>query len=107
MNTHEGAGANQTPFTEEKIVSAAIKYGEKIVTGTWHGDAQDKATKEDPDFLDEAVPKVDGFITSTGRFVDRTTALEIAEKHTQLVADENRFDFDELITEDLQKDKGH
>lgn len=65
----------------ETIKEAAIKIGDKVFTGQIHADAFDAA--QEKGFVN--FKNVEGgFITSTGRFVGRVEAQEIAKKNDQL-----------------------
>lgn len=59
----------------EKIAGAAIRVGTKIYVGTTHFEASEKYIN-----LHEVVafPTEDGYVTDTGRFVDREEAFRIA-----------------------------
>lgn len=84
-----GAPYNAEP---ERIVTAAIEIGNEVFTGAIHILAAQKAVeagaleaREAADFGDwlEA-GAIDGFITSTGRFVNRGEAYAIARKADQI-----------------------
>lgn len=83
----------------EAIKSAAIQTMDgKIVEGFSHGDAFDKAG------TDEALR--DGFTTTSGRFVDRIEALNIAKQAGQFKPDLPEFPYgDELDSGDISKKK--
>lgn len=84
----------------ERITSAAIKYKDEIFSGRTHAHAWRDMTAKYPEtvMLDD---RGDGFLTNTGRFVDRKEALEMAEKAEQLA--EPREDVGGLLSsEDLK-----
>jgi hypothetical protein len=68
----------------EKIVSGAIRYKGEVFTGQFHADAVRKIWELYPETQEDMSDLEEGFMTSTGRFVDRKEAGEIAEKATQL-----------------------
>lgn len=93
----------------ERIKAAAIRVGDRVFTGITHVDAVEKAAAEGAlkggdtayfDELDDAAGMFDedGFVTTTGRFVSRDEAYEIARKATQILdwKDDRR-----LASEDL------
>ncbi|MDD5318797.1 MAG: hypothetical protein PHF79_03215 [Candidatus Pacebacteria bacterium] len=67
----------------EAISAAALEYEGELFTAHSHAEAFLLLEKARPNFIDSEVH--DGFITTTGRFVDRDEALEIA-KQTQQVS---------------------
>lgn len=87
----------------EKVISAAVLIGGKIYTGPSHGAASVQAYEDIYDLemsssgsqvwkdfsnwiRNQNKQNLDGFITNTGRFIDRTTANEIAEQAEQFKA---------------------
>jgi hypothetical protein len=68
----------------EKIVSGAIRYRGEVFTGQFHADAVTKIWELYPETKEDMTDFEEGFVTSTGRFVDRKEAGEIAEIATQL-----------------------
>lgn len=71
----------------EKIAAAAIKIGDEVFTGPVHFACMQKviALPIDPkQIVSMLVSAVDGFITDTGRFVDRNEAFELASASRQL-----------------------
>ena len=88
------SAAERGGVEEERVKVAAIRLnGEKgpVYTGHMHADAVVEAQKEYPGFLSEDVPQEEwipfesGFVTTTGRFVSREEAMEIAKKNNQAV----------------------
>jgi hypothetical protein len=78
------------------IVASAIKQGDKVYTGIRHSEvirAIVEATGIRP------VTGEQGFVTDTGEFVDRKTALQIAISAGQV--EKSRNGGDELYAEDL------
>ena len=71
-----------TDSTKEHIVDAAVRMptGE-VFSGQFHGDAMKKALDAGHLELDTAK---DGFVTNTGRFVDRNEAFNLAEQSGQI-----------------------
>ncbi|OGY99670.1 MAG: hypothetical protein A3B13_01280 [Candidatus Liptonbacteria bacterium RIFCSPLOWO2_01_FULL_45_15] len=70
----------------ERIQTAALLLGDQMYTGQTHLEALVALQKEHPDYntwVGERAPK-QGFITSTGRFVDRDEAGKIADNAEQL-----------------------
>jgi hypothetical protein len=76
----------------ESIRASAVRVNGKIYEGPNHIIARDNASKATGLSIDEIIDLrenqelPDGFVTSTGRFVDRKTAQDIAEKADQLRA---------------------
>lgn len=85
--------------TPERIVSAAIQYKGEIFTGQTHADAWVPMTEK---YADAVITneRIDGFVTSTGRFVDRKEALVIAQNADQLRS-ESAHQLGELQSEHL------
>jgi len=74
-------GAEAPPPTEgteeqETISAAAIRYEDELYTGTNHGQALDQLMEARPRFKEKDIEE--GFVTSTGRFVNRREADQIA-----------------------------
>lgn len=70
----------------ERIQTAALLLGDQMYAGRTHLEALKALRKEHPDrnaWVGERAPK-QGFITSTGRFVDRYEAGKIADNAEQL-----------------------
>lgn len=86
------------PEAFEQIKTAANKYGENIYPGVTHGEAlmAAKAAGED---IEKHTPENEGFLTTTGRFVNREDAMTIARRHGQGITED--LDATELIAEDL------
>lgn len=83
----------------ETIVQAAVKIKDRIYTlprPHRHGDIYPYVYR---DFPKDFKTKVDGFITSTDRFVDRKQAAAIAYNAHQIISDD--FTFISLFTEDI------
>lgn len=88
----------------EKVAGAAVRLEGQIYTGILHSDAIQEAYKYHGDIAEEALNKAlsdgidpnnldtirdtfkgeQGFVTSTGRFISRKEALELAEKQNQI-----------------------
>ena len=68
----------------EAIKAAAVKRGDEIVEGTIHADAMDELAKRRGESIwyDKSIEH--GFTTTTGRFVDREEAFEIAKRNDQM-----------------------
>ena len=66
----------------ERIVSAAIKQGDLIITGVRHFDKIMQKQEELCGFVRKGCEQ--GFITNKLRFVDRKEAWEIAQKNDQI-----------------------
>lgn len=67
----------------EKVAGAAIEVDGHVTPGIMHSDALENAQRE---LGREITEFKDGFITTTGRFVDRLEALKIAEAQEQVEA---------------------
>ena len=68
----------------ERITSAAIKFNGEIVRGLSHGLAVLELEKIHPNWKTISHdPVEEGFLTSSGRFVDRKEAAEIADRAEQ------------------------
>ena len=68
----------------EKVTLAAIKIGDEVFIGAHHVDAIEKVEAVYPDWTERAEEITEGFITTTGRFVDRAVAGKIAKSGGQL-----------------------
>jgi hypothetical protein len=86
----------------EIIICAAIRMSDGyIVRGHRHNNCI-RTASEIPKYQGEKWHGDDqGFITSTGRYVDRKEAFEIASKANQLKYDLSRATTKELYSEDL------
>lgn len=86
------AGAKQPqapgPQSLPTIVQSAVNIGGKIHLGPWHGAAYEKAahTMGVPvdSLIDRYAPGAEGFLTSTGKFVSREEAMNIAIRAGQI-----------------------
>lgn len=67
----------------ESVSTAAFKHKGKIYTAPTHGQAILKAAGRKGDIDSVAASGHDGFMTSKGRFVDRSEASIIARKANQ------------------------
>jgi hypothetical protein len=67
----------------ETLKAAALKVGDQVFTGPTHGDAYEKALAAG--ISEDAISKIDmnGFVTSTGRYVTREEALGVAQASGQ------------------------
>ena len=74
----------------EKIVKAAIKINEKIWSGYRHSNIMADIWAENHN--QEIETSQQGFLTDTGRFVDRTEAADIAFKAGQIGSGINSLD---------------
>lgn len=80
------------PRAGENISSAAIKAADgRIFTGHTHADAYEQAMKAGIDIADIDAVGFDGFLTSSGRYVDRPTALRIASSQQQFAPEEGQY----------------
>jgi hypothetical protein len=75
---------------QEIIVKAAIKYHGKVYTGVRHALIRDEILKEVGEFY--LTLDMQGFVTDTGRFVDRTEAANIAFNAGQIGPGINSLD---------------
>ncbi len=73
---------NENLDIKERIKASAVRYKGQIFTGQTHGDALLVLEEAFPDYRAREVE--DGFVTSSGRYVDRTEAREIAKKNDQI-----------------------
>lgn len=107
LHNAEGSGVPQMPT--ERIVSAAVRYGDDIGRAPNHAlaivdlDIKLKG-KGLADWRNSGVRLEDGFITSDGKFVDRARAAEIADLAGQTTEDDvdsrvnpNEMDSSELL----------
>lgn len=78
------------------IKCAAIYHLGVVVTGLHHGECMCKLPKDRYKWLD-----VQGFLTSSGEFVDRVEGFSIAYAAGQLKNGYSRFGF--LFSEDLRR----
>lgn len=90
----------------ERISAAAIRYKGKVYTDLNHTDATMKAVKATGDDLNivakaTAATDNDGFVTSTGRYVTRQEAVQVAERAEQLQAE--FADIKHLMAHSLRK----
>ncbi len=101
----ESGGGDKGNETEpiERITFAAIRYKGEIFTGPVHSAAWVLMTEKYPKAVitDE---REDGFMTSTGRFVKREEALDIADKAGQL-EHERIHSLGGLLSEDLKDEE--
>jgi hypothetical protein len=115
----EGAGALAPAIRgaegePEKIVAAATKFRGKVYTGNVHVQSAEAAASahgmDVSQFIDtvnreagktEATRDLDGFVTSTGRFVTREEAQEIANQQGQLHGLATRENKPRLSMEDM------
>lgn len=71
----------------EKVTAAAIRVSGQVFTASNHGEAFN-----DAEHALGYIPRgdaEDGFVTSSGRFVDRETAYDIAEDAGQVPQNDN------------------
>ena len=99
-------GNNQDSKKEslEGIQCAAVKYKDEIFTGRVHADAWLLMTEKYPEVINNPEGRIDGFLTTNNRFVEREEALGIAEAADELVSD-MRYSVNGLISEDLKKNQ--
>lgn len=71
---------------KETILCAAINIDDTIIPGFRHGDCFDLAQKLYPDIA--ILTQMQGFLTSSGRFVSRGIAFNIAAKAGQITSSE-------------------
>ncbi len=75
-------GHTESPKNKEETISAAaIEYEGEIFRGRNHAEAIMEMEMKIPDYEPNKVR--DGFVTSTGRYVERDEALEIAKRQGQ------------------------
>lgn len=94
-----GMGASGGGLKLERIGRAALQYGDDLFTGVTHGHAFEQLMNKFADFDYKTVK--DGFITTTGRFVNRDEARAIAEQSKQIGKGEGNNAGLGLISEDL------
>lgn len=84
---------------KEYILCAALRVedGEPILAGHRHSDIYLQIQHFGLDNRGDSLEAVQGFLTSTGRFVARNTAYEIALKAGQIEPNKTKL----LISEDL------
>lgn len=99
MNESYPSGTQEA--AQESIKAAALRYKGEIFTGPTHADAVCVLEETYPDYRAREVE--DGFVTSTGRYVDRDEALAIAQGKDQVkpggpsdILDSNFLDSDKL-----------
>jgi hypothetical protein len=69
----------------EVVKQAAISFDGQIFTGWMHGEAFSKARSEMPELVARVGDNfIDGYVTSTGRFVTREEAGRLADEAGQL-----------------------
>jgi|GEM_PF-3555520 hypothetical protein len=71
----------------EKIDCAVVELNGELFTASNHILALVKLKEKYPDWQQKGVPTKDGFLTTSGRFVDREEAFKIAEQADQLDSD--------------------
>ena len=101
MTTTETYGSMNT---HEAIAVAAVRINGAVVgTGSDHGYARDNAGIDDDAFIDalEEGWGEEGFITTAGRYVSRSEALEIAIRAQQVV-EGRTWCADALLAEEVQ-----
>ena len=80
----------EATVTTERVKAAAVKFRGKIFTGATHADAMDAIGKSEAE-IDELYANgeidTDGFVTTSGRYVDRMEAGRIALAHDQFKAE--------------------
>lgn len=99
---------------QETVAHAAVKAGDQIFTGRNHVEAMDAAEKAGVDRLqlsmsagDLTVPgakPIDGFVTSTGRYVSREEAMTISRAADQGITNSLEPSVTGLMAEDLSPD---
>jgi len=76
------------PYTKlAAILAPAVKYGDRIWTGSSHGQARGHMMRDLPDpEIDKAMSEVtSGFMDSNRGYVDRAKAFDIARREDQLL----------------------
>ena len=68
----------------EKIVKAGIKWKGKVYTGYHHRDIIDVLWQTKKISIDDIKTDIQGFVTDTGRFVNRSEGADIAFKAGQI-----------------------
>lgn len=105
-----GQWASSRISAREKIVAAASKNltNGEIFTGVIHGESDNLL--DDAALRDNIPRRVEhGFMTSTGRFVDREEAAKIALRHQQIARSEDHWNTENsgiLYSEHLELQKG-
>jgi hypothetical protein len=85
MSAEQPKSENNHEQSIEKVTSAALLINGEIFTGANHPEANEKFMARYPDKDIEDLDFIDGFLTNTGRFVNRTEAAAIANKARQIV----------------------
>jgi len=93
--------------TQESIKSAAIKFKGEIIAGVNHAFAIMQLERNYP--RANITSLEEGFLTSSGRFVDRREAAEIADQAAQTDEEgvESRSNPEELDSSELSKKTIH
>ena len=90
---------------KERVICAAIKVGKQIFYGHRHTHAiqaiHDKLSYKYNRQIIDGKKKVQGFVTTTGRFVDRKEAMKIQLAAGIRSANMGGYYGDELYSEDL------
>lgn len=76
----------------EEIGQAAIRVGDRVFTGRWHGEAADAAMSAGYDLERIDIDLDEGFITNQGRFLNRQQASELALANGQWDVEAQRND---------------
>lgn len=95
-DTHEEDTERET----EKIVSAALRYKGEMFLGAMHAIAYIDLEEKYPEYGDGVE---EGFLTSTGRFVGRKEAHDIAVRNQGMEANADGM----LLSQNLKFDKLH
>jgi hypothetical protein len=82
---------------KEKIVKAAVKVGDKVYVGWHHRDIFDEIWETERLGIDEIKQEMQGFVTNTGKFVNRIEAANIAFKAGQIKSGTNSLDSYQLF----------
>jgi hypothetical protein len=91
---------------EEKIICSAVKFRDKVWRGHRHVHALDAMhgelsyTMNRKEMLEAQTDKDMGFVTSTGRYVGREEAWDIAKKVGQIIEREHQRE-GYLFSEDI------
>ncbi len=85
--------------TPERIQAAALRYKGQVFTGPAHSFAHDKLEKVFPSSNNKEIEQ--GFITNSGRFVNREDAFKIAQKAKQVESTLRGQNPKPLISENL------
>lgn len=92
---------------KEIIICAATKYGDKVWYGHRHRQSYDAMWDElsytmcRKDFHSTERKHIEGFVTSTGRFVDRIEGQKIHKDTVGRSHDKNGYRGKQLYSEDL------